>query len=167
MRTLLCLFGLAALVAVAVSCVLECGSGWGAKPWEDLVCFVDLLRVTEREQARDADLTRRAQVVLERFRRKKALIVDLIVGRKTLLRVAAQFRHFQETSGDPDPVPTCFPGTKAEWYCREVIAWVGTEMEDSPAAQRAVVERLKLELQFYLNQPGGLQLPAANCSAPH
>jgi hypothetical protein len=151
---------LTAGVAVVATLVQKVSLSWNSESsayWESVA---DLLLGTDQERERQAEMTRRAHALFERLRRKTKAIADLIAGRTTLLRVAALFRQLQETSGEPDPCPAGFAGTKAEWYCRDVIGWVESELEDKPGAQKdSLMGRLNAELQLYLKQPGGVRLP--------
>jgi hypothetical protein len=151
---------LTAAVIVAACFVLKPGQPGLSEPRFDWVSVADFLQVNEKQQKRKAELDRRLHALLERIRIKDEAIADLIAGRTTLLRVAAQFRRLQETSGEPDPVHLVLLGTPAERACRQVLAQVEVEMEDAPTPQKtAVLERLTKEFHFHVNQPGGVQLP--------
>jgi hypothetical protein len=112
----------------------------------------------ERERWRNQD--RGLQAVLERMRLKSEAIDNLIAGRTTLLRVAALFRHLQETSGERDAFAPAPHSTRAEGYCQEVLAWVAADLEDDPTPQKAaLLQQLTWEFKHHVNQPGGLHLP--------
>jgi hypothetical protein len=114
------------------------------------------------QTSRAEHLEKLQRVVNWAINERAALLSDLLAGRSTLFETAAGFRDIQlvkDRCGRVVSLP--FPGrTEEEQLCRQVIAYVETQILEEPEGP-ATVARLKKELQEHLERYGTVRLPAS------
>jgi hypothetical protein len=106
----------------------------------------------------------RCLVIAHRLRMKNAIVHQVVDGELSLLEAAAQFRSLRGTDSlSPDTSWLDMPGkSDGEKVCRQVIAWVVSELEGSPREYELpeAQARLEKELEALLARDGEVHLPS-------
>jgi len=120
------------------------------------------------EQERVRQLEKEHVRTLRRTQARRDVVAAVIAGRTTLVEAAGAFRELNR--GSPSSYWRAFgnlyPGTSdEERHCRQVIAYVRTELEVYPGGENEVVRRLEAELRAHLVR-GRLHLPEPPRTGP-
>jgi|SRR5262245_13212648 len=137
---------------------------WGTAQVLKLAGYSQLAE--EQEQLRKLEEERVR--TLRRVQVRRDVVAAVITGRMTLLQAAGAFRELNR--GSPSSYWGAFghlyPGASdEERHCRQVIAYVRTELEEYPGGENEVVRRLEAELRGHLER-GKLHLPEPPRTGP-
>jgi hypothetical protein len=105
---------------------------------------------------------------MRRVQEKQRLAWELIEGRLSLPEAAARYRDLEEQQPSFNWRGfrcTCPGESDDERHCREVIVFVGVELQGRPETDLALVGRLEAELQARLGR-GDFHLPGPSPSSP-
>jgi hypothetical protein len=132
---------------------------WVALCLMNPLCIAELMTIPasyaslDSEEQRRRDLEELSAAVFRRVESKKALLVELTAGRRTLLDVAAEFRTLNELgpSFDRELLQIPYLGrTEPETRCREVITNVEMHYHDDPCFVAGATAELRRELDALL-----------------
>ena len=120
----------------------------------------------EQEQLRKLEEERVR--TLRRVQVRRDVVAAVMTGRMTLLQAASAFRELNRRSPSSywGAFGHLYPGASdEERHCRQVIAYVHTELEEYPGGENEVVRRLEAELRGHLER-GRLHLPEPPRTGP-
>jgi hypothetical protein len=103
------------------------------------------------------------RIVQSRCAAKEIIIRDLLAERLTLMEAAAEFRRLHIAAPPAARSHQMVPArSEGERYCREVLQWVRSTMQDWPPTQlEPILARLEAELQAHMAEhDGDVILPA-------
>ena len=104
----------------------------------------------EEELAFGRRLDEERAVVLARTQAKRAMLMELIDERLTLLETATRYRDLDRELGNSqvERLSVVWPGScQLESYCHQIIQVAQWELSEQPDKAAAVAARLKAELQ--------------------
>jgi hypothetical protein len=137
---------------------------WGTAQVLNLAGYSQLAEEQERVRVLEEEHVR----TLRRGQMRRDVVAAVITGRMPLLQAAGAFRELNR--GAPSSYWGMFgrlyPGASdEERHCRQVIAYVRTELEEYPGGENEVVRRLEAALRAQLER-GPLQLPEPPRTGP-
>lgn len=110
----------------------------------------------EQEACRARSLDKQSQAIALRMAHKQRIARAVLVGRMPFLEAAACFRAIDQVL---PPLECGCPrllwcgATEEERYCREVITWVGSLIDDpDPCWRASLLDRLRTELADHLGR---------------
>jgi hypothetical protein len=109
------------------------------------------LREQQRHVQLREDLAALDQVVAD----KSEVTAQVIAGRLGLVEAARRFRDLDAAAPEFSREAFCrtWPGrTDEERYCREVLGFVRTSLDDEPGRRRVVLGRLEAEMGDYVRR---------------
>jgi hypothetical protein len=124
--------------------------------------FREWCQEQECETRREADLTRKRDILARRIAGKRQVAQQVIARELTLVEAAAWFRFLNETPEDfPDPACDTPGKSLGEKQCRMVIRWVAAELRDQGATRlvHEEIRRLESELHQQERTDGTVILP--------
>ena len=113
------------------------------------------------ESRRSDALRHRSEAAAQGGEIKRAIVADLRAGRLTLREASAQFREANQMvdKGVPDMVADYRTPTSEEGLCRQVLAWVWSEVADLPAEkQESILAPLRQEYQSMFGHPASARV---------
>jgi hypothetical protein len=144
------------VLALAGRLIAPCLLGELGLDWWNLT---EQYREHAAEQERGEALAQKDRMLMQRVKEKAILTKQVIEGQLSLLEAAARFESINNAFAASVSDYRYWPGTsEGEKLCRQVIAWVASDLANRNRLDDPLVARLQAELADHLKQHGTVVL---------